>query len=319
MRLAFLLLPFSFLLACSSQNKLGRDTSPTKSIASLRKNCWRDHATPTLLSLMNQQIARPLETDLARDNYVQTFGCAYEEVDIEKNSIRAVYRAILQALRNRNIEARDELLALLHSRPPRPDNLQRDYTIYVKLPGAHGTNGHVASYQIRILDLEVVRTVESPVAVWTRIVSRFSHREDHLRAPVISQERSEFVRVLEKAQQLMELMERQRFEEVWQQLQVDSARVVDVRFGAEALIFGDRLRLVDTNDPRRTYPAIFLGKGMFFGMTPQGRPRVLKFGEEKLFGLRLDFQHVLRTDARFERFGYRAPETILQCLFLKSR
>ena len=316
----FINLPVILILACASTPHNGTNDVPVKSIAKLRKNCWQEKNYPTLLSVMQQQMRRQLEPEYVRDNYMQTFGCAYEEVDIEKNAIQAVYRAILQSLKNRNVEARDDLLSLLQSRPPRPDNLEREYIIYVNLPGSSSNNNHhVASYQIKILDLEIVHTVESPVAIWTRIASRFSHREDHYRALPVREEKSDFVRVILKAQNLLKRVEKGKFSEVWQELKSEDARPVRLLGGMDDLVFGDQLRLIDMENPRKYYPGIFLGKGILFTMTPQGRPTVLKFGEEKLLGLRIDFRYILRTNPEFESFGYKAPETILQCLFLKSK
>ncbi len=311
---------FVVLIACASTPRSGTNDIPAKSIAKLRKNCWQEKNYPTLLSVMQQQMQRQLEPEYVRDNYMQTFGCAYEEVDIEKNAIQAVYRAILQSLKNRNVEARDDLLSLLRSRPPRPDNLEREYVIYVNLPGGSSNNHHqVASYQIKILDLEIVHTVESPTAIWTRIASRFSHREDHYRALPIREEKSDFVRVIQKAQNLLKLVEKGKFSEVRQQLKSRRTRTVSLRSGMDDLVFGDQLRLIDLNNSRKYYPGIYLGKGILFAMTPSGKPTVLKFGEEKLLGLRIDFRSILRPDPEFESFGYKAPETILQCLFLKSK
>ncbi len=306
--------------ACASVPKQNDSNGKVvRSIARDRKNCWQAGKAPTLVSVMQKAMQIPLEPDLVRDNYIQTFGCAYEEVDIEKNAIQAVYRAILQSLKNRNVTARDELLALLRSSPPRPDNLVREYTIYVNMPSSAPNNHHVAAYQVKILQLEVVHTVESPVAIWTRVATRFRHREDHYRALPIRKEKSDFVRVLKKAQRILWLAEKERYEDVLQMLSSQHARVVTLRNGLDDLVFGDRLNLIDVQYPRRYFPAIFLGKGIVLGKSPENDVLVLKFGEERLFGLRLDFRKVVRADLNFEIFGYKAPETILQCLFLKAK
>ncbi|MFQ5772805.1 MAG: hypothetical protein ACE5HX_19875, partial [bacterium] len=94
-----------------------------------KEKCWSNNDHRTLVGLMTQVIKKPLDQIYINNDYIQTFGCAYEDDDIEQNSIRAVFRAIDQSLRNRRITARDNILGLLHSHPPRPDNLTRDYTL----------------------------------------------------------------------------------------------------------------------------------------------------------------------------------------------
>lgn len=305
------------LFGCSSVREAARkDDGLQQHVVKARKNCWEYADAPTLLSVLREAMQIPLEPDYARDNYIQTFGCAYEEVDIEKNSIQAVYRAIQQSLRNRNVTVRDDLLALLNSRPPRPENLVREYTIYVNMP--NGTNGDaVASYQVKILQLEVVQTVESQLSVWTRIATRFRYREDHYRALPLSDEKSEFVKVLEKAQKILQHVENGKMEKVAEALRSYRQNVSQPR-GLMDLTFGDRLTLVSEANPSRTYPAVFLGKGILFGLLPKKRTAVFKFGEERLFGMRLNLREIRRTAGEYREFGYHAPETILQCLFLKS-
>ena len=317
--LCFAALLFS-LTACASVSKHNANSHPTaRSVALDRKNCWQAGKAPTLVSVMQTAMQTPLEPEWVRDNFIQTFGCAYEEVDIEKNAIQAVYRAILQSLKNRNVTARDELLALLRSSPPRPDNLVRDYTIYVNMPSSGSNNHRVAAYEVKILQLEVVNTVESPVAIWTRVATRFRHREDHYRALPVRKEKSDFVRVLKKAQRILRLAERGRYEDVLQMLSTPNARPVTLQNGLDDLVFGDRLHLIDVQYPRRYFPAIFLGKGIILGKNPNNEVLIMKFGEERLFGLRLDFRKIFRSDPDFEIFGYKAPEAILQCLFLKAK
>lgn len=307
------------LPACAAKREPlnSADTLPPRVME--RKDCWQEGDMQTLQSVMRAVMQKPLEADLVRDNYIQTFGCAYEEIDVEKNSIQAVYRAILQSLRNRQITVRDDLQALLNSRPPRPDNLEREYTIYVNLPKGDNES-NVASYQVKILQLEVVRTVESHLAVWTRVASRFQHREDHYRAQPLSEEKSAFVKVIDKAQTILSLAERGKMEDILNMMEGRNGRdaVPNQPQTLAELLFGDRLTLMDENNPQKTYPAIYLGKGILVGATPRHGTAVFKFGEERLFGLRLNMRQFLRIDPQFEEFGYRAPETILQCMFLKA-
>ena len=97
-------------------------------------NCWRSQKYTTLLDTMVKVMLIPIEDTYKQHDYIQTFGCAYEEDDIEQNSIRAVYRAIIQSTRNRKVNLRDDLDTILESNPPRPDNLAREYSIYVNIP-----------------------------------------------------------------------------------------------------------------------------------------------------------------------------------------
>jgi len=308
----------AIVVGCSATKNQSQKNDRAISIARERKNCWQAGDAPTLLSVMEQAMQTPLEPDLVRDNYIQTFGGAYEEVDIEKNAIEAVYRAILQSLRNRNITARDNLKALLKTRPPRPDNLVREYTIYVNMPKTGPDEPSVASYHVKVLSLELVRTVESPVAIWTRIATRFMHREDHYRALPVKDDKSEFYNVIQRAQTLLMYAERGRMEDMMRLLQGASTAVIPQPRNISDLAFGDQLQFRDLSNPQKTYPGIFLGKGIIASSTPRKKVVVFKFGEERLFNMRFDPQYFKRTTEDFVEFGYKAPETILQCLFLKS-
>ena len=313
----FLFVTLLLIAGCSSSRIAQNQDDTTPITARERKDCWEFANAPTLLSVMRQSMQTPLEPELIRDSYIQTFGCAYEEIDIEKNSIQAVYRAIMQSLRNRNITVRDDLMALLNSRPPRPENLVREYSVYVNMLTATGKDT-VASYQIRILQLEVVQTVESHLSVWTRVATRFQHREDHYRALPVSNERSAFVNVMEKAQRVLSIAQDNKIDKVLEAFaSPGNGAVAQPRTLAE-LTFGDQLYLVDESNPNRTYPALFLGKGILFTSLPKQDEVVFKFGEERLFGLRLNPYDFRRLSTEFEEFGYKAPETILQCMFLKS-
>ncbi len=305
-------------VACGGKADRFQFDEQAGSLSGGRKDCWQDGNKPRLLDVMQNVMTRSLEPDLVRDNFIQTFGCAYEEVEVEVNAVQAVHRAILQSLRNRNVEVRDDLLALLYSTPPRPDNLVRDYAIYVNLKDSNG-DLKVASYEVKILDLELISTVESPVAIWTRIATRFRHREDHYRALPLSMEKSDFVKVIEKAQNVLQLAERGRMDDILQ-LFGDSAQAqpTDGRLQLSSLAFADQFQLVDEYNPSRRYPAVFLGKGIALGMTPKNGAVVFKFGEERLYGLRIDMQNFKRVTDKFVEYNYQAPETILRCLFLKA-
>ncbi|MFQ5632524.1 MAG: hypothetical protein ACE5I1_27470, partial [bacterium] len=221
------------------------------------------------------------------------------------------------SLRNRNITVRDDLQALLHSRPPRPENLVREYTVYVNMPTSAGQDT-IASYQIKILQLEVAQTVESHLSVWARIATRFRYREDHYRALPISDEKSAFVTLMQKSQRILSLAEDGKMDRILAFFQAHNGRDTRQPRNLSELTFGDRLTLVDEFNPGRTYPALFLGKGILFSSLPKYGAVVFKFGEERLYGMRLNPYALKRLDDEFSDFGYKAPETILQCMFLKS-
>lgn len=316
-RTVFLVLILVLSIGCSGSRISQNSDDTTPITARERKDCWEFAGAPTLLSVMRQAMQAPLEPDLIRDSYIQTFGCAYEEIDIEKNAIQAVYRAIMQSLRNRNITVRDDLMALLHSRPPRPENLVREYSVYVNMLNATGKDT-VANYQIKILQLEVVQTVESHLSVWTRIATRFRHREDHYRALPVSEEKSAFVKVMDRAQRVLSLAQDGEIDKILEYLSTPTNGAVAQPRRLPELTFGDQLYLVDEGNPNRTYPALFLGKGILFTSLPRHDEVVFKFGEERLYGMRLNLYDFRRLSAEFDEFGYKAPETILQCMFLKS-
>ena len=100
----------------------------------------------------------------------------------------------------------NNLDTILESKPPRPDNLARDYSIYVNIHS--GVELKAARYEIKILNLEAVPTIESEKAVWTRIVTRYAYKEDFNIAPIAEQTLSEFAQVAGEAQQILKTLEK---------------------------------------------------------------------------------------------------------------
>ncbi|MBN1349065.1 hypothetical protein JXJ21_06640 [candidate division KSB1 bacterium] len=280
----------------------------------IRKECWESENTVSLLDTMKSAMNRGLEADYDHHDFIQTFGCAYEEDDIEQNSIKAVYRAVLQSIRNRKITFRDDVMTLLKAKPPRPDNLTREYVIYVNL--VEDTEIRAARYEIQILNLEAIPTIESEMAVWTRIITRFAYKDDYNRAAKPVEQKSEFVNVMDQAQKIMQAAEFRKFSEIEELVGLKStpiaypARIID-------LLFGDTLKLFFIEKPERSYPAVFLGRGMYVTDIPKTGVVVCKFGEERLFGMQIDADSFQRNLSIFEVLDYEAPESILQCLFLK--
>ena len=277
--------------------------------------CWSKNDQDTLLGRMEKVIQIPLEVLYRNDDYIQTFGCAYEDDDIEQNSIRAVFRAIDQSLRNRRITARDNILGLLRSRPPRPDNLARDYTVYVNL--VRNSQIQQARYEIRILDLDVVPTFESRRAVWTRIITRYAYQKDFKNAPKPNEAPSEFVKVMELAEKILEAAGKGKFKKV-NKLISGTKKPSFHPSNIRDLVFGDYLSLFsETRAGLGEVPAIYIGKGVYIANIPDFGSTILKFGEEHLFGLRLDTSLFHRTSSIFVNLQYHAPEAVLQCLLLR--
>ncbi len=280
-----------------------------------KDKCWAKNDRDTLLGRMENVIQTPLEIVYQNDDYIQTFGCAYEDDDIEQNSIRAVFRAIDQSLRNRRVTARDNILGLLRSRPPRPDNLARDYTVYVNL--VKNSEVQQARYEIKILELDVVPTFESNRAVWTRIITRYAYQKDFKNAPKPNNAPSEFVKVMELAEEILEAAGKGKFKKVSELIsgtKKPTFHPSDIR----DLVFGDYLSLFSEADPGLgEAPAIYIGKGVYIADIPDVGSTILKFGEEHLFGLRLDTSLFHRTSSIFVNLQYHAPEAVLQCLLLR--
>lgn len=277
-------------------------------------NCWKSQTYATLLDTMLKAMSIPIEDTYKQHDFIQTFGCAYEEDDIEENSIRAVYRAIIQSIRNRKVSLRDDLDSVLRSRPPRPDNLARDYSIYVNI--ATESAPKPARYEINILNLESVPTVESEKAVWTRIVTRYAYKEDFNIAPIAALTTSEFVKVMEESQLILRALERKKFGKVRKLLLIDNASL-DYPKSIEDLKFGDSMNLFDEIELNKIYKGIYLGKGIFTCETPLNGVVICKFGEERLYRLRVDTNSFRRTVPHYAELNYQAPESILQCIFLK--
>lgn len=279
------------------------------------EHCLKSKYQITLLDTLQKAMQKPIEDEYKYHDFIQTFGCAYEEDDIEQNSIRAVYRAVVQSARNRKVTFRDNLETILLSKPPRPDNLVREYSVYVNIP----TNGEPKSarYEVKILDLQAVPTIESTKAVWTRIVTRYAYKEDFNIAPKADLTLSEFVTVMGKTALIFQAVENKDFGEIRSALQLKSVALVYPRQIAE-LVFGDSFDFFDETDPDKNYPGVYLGKGIFICETPRDGTVVSKFGEERLYRLRVDNESFRRTVAVYSELNYQAPESVLQCLFIKN-
>lgn len=303
------------LSAILISSELFAKTSPQQKEKKFKEKCWSNNEQSTLLGRIRKIVTRPLETVYRNNDYIQTFGCAYEDDDIEQNSIRAVYRAIDQSLRNRRITARDNILGLLSSRPPRPDNLVREYTVYVNLV----KNGSIqqARYEVNILELEVVPTFESRRAVWTRIITRYAYQDDFKNAPTPTETPSDFVKVMELAEEILEAAGKGKFKKV-RSLISDTKRVTFHPSEISDLVFGDYLSLFSETQPGLgEISAVYIGKGLYIADIPRFGTTILKFGEEHLFGLRLDTSMFHRTSSLFVNLQYHAPEAVLQCLLLR--
>ncbi len=280
-----------------------------------KEKCWTKGDSNTLLGFMKRAINKPIETVYKNDNYIQTFGCAYEDDDIEQNSIRAVFRAIDQSLRNRRITARDNILGLLRSRPPRPDNLAREYTIYVNI--VKNSLVEQARYEIKVLQLEVVPTFESKRSVWTRIISRYAYQDDFKNAPTPVDTPSDFVSIMQLAEDILEAAGKSKFKDA-NEILTGTKKPTFHPSDVSDLVFGDYLRLFSTSDSSPTdIPAIYVGKGIYIAKIPKFGSAVLKFGEERLFNLRLDTSSFQRPSSLFVNVQYRAPESVLQCILLR--
>ncbi|MFQ5604798.1 MAG: hypothetical protein ACE5HS_16125 [bacterium] len=305
----------SVLLLCSPVYCFPKNINSQQKRKKFKEKCWSKNDNRTLLGLMSQVIQKPLDQVYINNDYIQTFGCAYEDDDIEQNSIRAVFRAIDQSLRNRRITARDNVLGMLNSHPPRPDNLTRDYTLYVNLV----KNAKVvqARYEIRILELEVIPTFESRRAVWTRVITRYAYQDDFKNAPTPVEKTSEFVEIMELAEEILEAAGKGKFKKVKELIsntQKPTFHPTEIR----DLVFGDFISLFSETQPSLgEIQAIYIGKGIYLADIPQFGSTVLKFGEERLFGLRMDTSLFHRASSLFVNLQYHAPESVLQCVLLR--
>ncbi|MCH6560334.1 hypothetical protein IH799_08280, partial [candidate division KSB1 bacterium] len=169
-----------------------------------------------------------------------------------------------------------------------------------------------ARYEIKILDLEVVPTFESRRAVWTRIITRYAYQKDFKNAPRPIEAPSEFVKVMELAERILEAAGKGKFKKVNELIsgtKKPTFHPSDIR----DLVFGDYLSLFSETDPGLgEVPAIYLGKGVYIANIPDFGSTILKFGEEQLFGLRLDTSLFHRTSSIFVNLQYHAPEAVLQ-------
>ena len=292
--------------------------SPPKILTSPKKSkgkCWQKRENNMLSVFMQTFIRRPLDAIHKNNNYIQTFGCAYEDDDIEQNSVRAVYRAINQSLKNRNVVAVDNIRGLLKSRPPRPDNLIREYTIYVR--SSNIAIGTQARYEIKILDLDVISTFESERAVYTKIITRFSYQQDFKNSVSPVDKSSEFIEIMQLAERVLKEADNGTYKKINQIINSHKTRVVQIE-NFEDLTFGDRISLFLQNTSNsKEIPAFYLGKGIYIIDIPDVGTRILKFGDEQLFGLYIDSRSFRRLTDTFIKYQYHAPESILQCLLLR--
>jgi hypothetical protein len=305
------------LILISICNNAWADDNTEKELKKKYNKCWTRKGNITLLDTIQKAMSKKiLEDEYSRHDFIQTFGCAYEENDLQQNSIRAVYRAIIQSIRNRNLELRDNLTAVLQLNPPRPDNLMRDYSIYVNIPLSDSTK-KAARYEVKILDIVAVPTIESAMSIWTRIVTRLAYKEDYNNIKTIINNESEFVKVMLKAQTILESVEKSKLSAI--KKLIDSEKIANVYpQQINDLSFGDSMFLFDENNPKKTYLGIYLGKGIFVCETQKDGMNVCKFGEERLYGLRIDTNSFRRTTTLFAELNYQAPEIMLECLFLRN-
>jgi len=277
-------------------------------------DCWQSQQYTTLLDTMLKVMKIPIEAEYEQHDFIQTFGCAYEEDDIQQNSTRAVYRAIIQSIRNRKVSLRDDLERILLSKPPRPDNLAREYSIYVNIPAQ--PDPKAARYEIKILNLEAVPTIESEKAIWTRIVTRYAYKEDFNIAPTTDLTSSEFVNVMEMSQELLQLSEKKKFKKLKKMFSFNNVALAYPNSISE-LVFGDSFYLFDEIKMEEQYQGVYLGKGLFICETQRNGTVICKFGEERLYRMRIDTNSFRRTENIFAELNYQAPASILQCLYLK--
>ena len=59
-------------------------SEPGKDFKKFKEKCWPKDKRETLSGLMQALIRQPLETIHQNNNYIQTFGCAYEDDDINR-------------------------------------------------------------------------------------------------------------------------------------------------------------------------------------------------------------------------------------------
>lgn len=309
------ILILGFILLLSTSSYLRSQNNDDELVApQVRSDCWKSDTEITLLDTLRSAMTHEIEDRYKNHNFIQTFGCAYEETDIEKNSIKAVYRAIIQSVMNRKVTLRDDILNLLSAKPPRPDNLTRDYVIYVNLP--IGADIKAARYEIKILDIEAISTIESEMSVWTRIITRFAYKEDYNNAAPPESTQSHFVEVMETAQNVLKASEDRDFSDIENLLEVRNRSVATPGKISE-LIFGDTMEIFNPQDPGKSYLAVFLGKGIYACDIPGAGVVVCKFGDERLFDLLIDANSFRRTSTSFASLDYEAPESILKCLLLK--
>ena len=95
---------------------MGQNTNTKTTNKQVRRECWESENKITLLDTMKSAMKKVIEDEYKNHDFIQTYGCAYEEDDIEQNSLKAVYRAIVQSLMNRKISFRDDVLTLLKLR-----------------------------------------------------------------------------------------------------------------------------------------------------------------------------------------------------------
>ena len=119
--------------------------------------------------------------------------------------------------------------------------------------------------------------IESPVSVWTRVVTRFAYKEDFNKIQDIINNESEFVNLMENAQEILESVEKRKFSKIKDLIQL-----------INDLIFGDSMYLFEESNLHKTYVGVYLGKGIIVCDTPKDGLVLCKLGEERFFGIRID-------------------------------
>jgi hypothetical protein len=259
---------------------------------------------------------KKLPEELSRRGYIQTLAFGYETPNVEKNAINAVYRAIDQSLRARNLISYTEIMEVLKNRPPFSSSIDKGYNLQV---GIEENPKIKINYEIAIFELKTIQTSECPASVYARIATRIEDESFQSKLQ-LNLSNIRYLESLEDGHRILQDIENDRIQEVLKRFHPKARGTGQRRpLVLENLLFGDMFSLLSEKNPEQSYDAIYLGKGIFvfpFG-SKHNATQVCKFGEEQLYGLRVDTNSFWRPKEIFMDEKYAAPESYLICLFNK--
>lgn len=275
-------------------------------------NCSETIVANNLIDQYRLFSSKQLSEEYRNRGYIQTIGFGYETTNFEKNSIYAVYRAIDQSLRARNVVCYTDILGVLRNLPPLQLGVGNTYKLQVGIPA----NSQIRiNYEVKVLEVKSSSTAECPVSASAVVATRYEDESYNAKFGSPDLKRIRYSESLSEGRKTLSDIYNDRLKEVLRRNKPKDNNREKVFASIDSLVFGDMFSLISEEDVEKEIDAIFLGKGIYAFYL--GSTQVCKFGEERLFHLRVNTNSYWRPSELFKVEKYTAPESWLICLFEK--